>query len=433
MTLQPQEIIRRKRQGGCLSQAELEAFFYGFLAGDVADYQVAAMLMAIVLKGMEPDETAVLTRVMRDSGDVLSWPFPRSELVDKHSTGGIGDKTSLIVLPLCLLEGLRVPMMAGRGLGHTGGTLDKLEAVGWDVFPSPTAASKQVATLGGIIMGQTEKIAPLDRRLYALRDVTATIESIPLIVGSILSKKLAAGVGCLVMDVKVGRGAFMQEHSDALELARALKTVGEGLGLKMRCLLTSMDSPLGETAGNALEVQECVAVLQGRGPADTRSLSVDLAVEMVLLARPQEDRAALRARLEAHLQSGTAFEKFCDLARAQGGDVALLEHPERLSRAPVRLPVKVSADGFIDSIDVRGLGLAVVELGGGRRLVSDKIDPWVGLSGMQRVGARVKRGDVVAEVHAASDEAAHRAAAQVAAAYRIGPALVQDLLIREVL
>lgn len=429
----PQEIIRKKRQGGCLTQAELEAFFYAFLAGDVADYQVSAMLMAIVLRGMTPDEAAVLTRVMRDSGETLSWPYPPSLLIDKHSTGGIGDKTSLIVLPLCLLEGLRVPMMAGRGLGHTGGTLDKLEAVGWNVFPTPAAARRQVEEVGGIIMGQTDKIAPLDRRLYALRDVTATIESVPLICGSILSKKLASGVGGLVMDVKVGRGAFMQTMSEATELALSLKAVGEGLGLRMRCLLTSMDSPLGGAAGNALEIKECVEVLQGAGPEDTRQLSLELAAEMILLSRPHEHREAVMSRLAEHLASGAAFEKFLAVARAQGGDLNLLENPATLVRAPFRVAVSAPSGGFVESIDVRALGLLVVDLGGGRRLVNDVIDPWVGLTGLRRVGVAVAAGEPLAEVHANSAEEARRAAAAVAAAYRIGPQQVQDALIREVI
>ena len=231
MNVLPQEIIRRKRDGLALSEPELAEFFHGFLSGRVADYQVGAMLMAITLKGMSRDEISILTRIMRDSGTKLEWKFPRHLIVDKHSTGGIGDKTSLIILPLVLCEGIKVPMMAGRGLGHTGGTLDKLEAVGWEVYLSAAQIESQMATLGGVIMGQTEQMVPLDRRLYAMRDVTATVESVPLIVGSILSKKLAEGIGGLVLDIKHGSGAFMQHRQDALELARQLSRVGRDCGL----------------------------------------------------------------------------------------------------------------------------------------------------------------------------------------------------------
>ena len=430
--LVPQELIRKKRLGERLTEAELADFFYGYLKGQVADYQVSAMLMAILFRGMAPEETVALTRVMRDSGDKYSWQVPAGATVDKHSTGGVGDKTSFIVLPLCLLEGLKVPMMAGRGLGHTGGTLDKLEAIGWNVLLAPDAAAAQMQSLGGMIIGQTEKIAPLDRKLYALRDVTATVESVPLIVGSILSKKLAAGVSALVMDVKFGSGAFMQSTTDAAALARALKTVGEGLGLKMRCLLTSMDSPLGDRAGNALEIQESVEVLQGHGPDDTRQLSVELAAEMVRFSRPAESLETIKARLNGYLKDGRAFAKFLDVARAQGADVSYLERPERLSRAKHRVDVMAAPGGpFVAKIDVRQLGMAILELGGGRRLVSDKVDPWVGLSGLKRVGAALAPSEPLATVHADSPDAAERAAAIVRAAYNMGDAPGVDILVKE--
>ncbi len=433
-----QELIRKKREGEALGEDELRAFFYGFLAGKVADYQVTAMLMAIFFKGMTPPEGAALTRVMRDSGDVLSWPEPKASVVDKHSTGGVGDKTSLVVLPLVVLEGVRVPMIAGRGLGHTGGTLDKLEAVGWNVRPTEAEARKILDAHGGFIIGQTERIAPLDRKLYALRDVTATIESTPLIVGSILSKKLAAGLGGLVMDVKFGSGAFMRDLESARTLARALKAVGEGCGLAMRCFLTGMSSPLGDRAGNALEVQECLEVLAGKGPADTRELSLALATEMVRLARPTESLEAIRKRLEAHLGSGAALKKFLEIARAQGADLALLENPASLSRPLTKVEIKAERDGHIASIDVRALGLAVVELGGGRRLVTDAIEPWGGLTQLKRVGHKVERGAPLAVVHAEGAERAEKAAALVRAAYRVGEAPAAhspdaDVLIKEIL
>lgn len=413
----PQEIIRRKRDGNALTEGELRAFFEGFLKGDVADYQVSAMLMAILMKGMTHRETADLTRIMRDSGEKFSWGPDKHRHVDKHSTGGIGDKTSIVLLPLCVLEGLTVPMMAGRGLGHTGGTLDKLEAVGFDVFPTPDAAKKQVKELGGVFMGQTEKIVPLDQRLYSMRDVTATVESMPLIVGSILSKKLAEGIGGLVMDVKFGSGAFMEKLDDARSLAEKLKSVGQELGLNVRCLLTSMNSPLGPYAGNALEILECIELLRGKGPADTRELVIELGMEMVRLAFPERKPEEVRARLAAHLASGAAYEKFLAVARAQRADLALLEHPESLVRSKERVAVPSPRAGVVTKIDCRKLGIAIIELGGGRRLASDRIDPWVGLADLKRVGARVDAKEPLATVHASDAATAAEARRLIEEAY----------------
>jgi pyrimidine-nucleoside phosphorylase len=417
----PQELIRKKRGGETLTKGDLDDFFGGFLAGKVADYQMAAMLMAITLKGMTRQETADLTRLMRDSGETLEWGFPRQLVVDKHSTGGVGDKTSMLLVPLVIDEGVKVPMMAGRGLGHTGGTLDKLEGVGWKVYVPTAKAREQVASLGGVVMGQTETLAPLDRRLYAMRDVTATVESIPLIVGSILSKKLAEGLGGLVMDVKFGSGAFMPTLADARALAVALKDVGAECGVAVRCLLTSMESPLGRTAGNALEVLETVEILRGGGPDDVRELTLELGVEMVRLAFPERSVATVRAALERRLADGSAYRRFLDLARAQGADVSLYERPGALTRAARRVQVPANADGVIAAIDVRALGVAVVELGGGRRSMTDRIDPWVGLSGLKHKGERVTRGEPLAEIHAADDAAAAKARATVEAAYEIAP------------
>lgn len=427
----PQEIIRKKRSGQALTEAELSSFFLGFLADKVADYQMGAMLMAITLKGMDPKETAVLTRIMRDSGRVFSWPYAKPHVVDKHSTGGVGDKTSLPILPLAILEGLRVPMTAGRGLGHTGGTLDKLESIGWNVFLGHDAAKAQVDRLGGVIMGQTEHLAPLDRRLYAMRDVTATVESIPLIVGSILSKKLAEGLGGLVMDVKFGSGAFMVERDDARRLALELQRVGQECGIQVRCALTSMDSPLGSMAGNALEIYECVEVLRGEGPKDTRELTIELTVAMVRLAYPERAPADIRARLERYLADGSAFELFLKLGAAQGADIGLLQEPKKLLRARLQAPVTKGSSGFVHRVDVRKLGLAVLELGGGRRLVTDKIDPWVGLVAMKRVGQAVASGEPVAVVHANDPELAARAVQLVSEAYEVGPTPGADVLIAE--
>lgn len=403
----PQEIIRSKRDGHILSHDSLAAFFNGFLAGEVDDYQVSAFLMAVLLQGMNPQETADLTTVMRDSGEVLSWTFPRELVVDKHSTGGIGDKTSLIILPLCLLEGLYVPMISGRGLGHTGGTLDKLESIPGMVVRLPlTTMREMMERHRGGFFGQTEEIAPLDRRLYALRDVTATVESIPLITASILSKKLAEGIGGLVLDVKFGSGAFMVDRDDAERLAIMLAETGRRLGLRIRCCLTDMGSPLGNAAGNALEVAEVLDVLNGGGPADVRHLSIELAAQMVELAKPAESASLIRARMRENLDNGRAFEFFADIVAAQGGDRNSLEDRSFFVQAPVRrrveLPEKFHGGALIRSIDARKLGIAIQMLGGGRTKVTDAVNPHVGLTGLKRSGQIIDVGEPLVEIHAQS-------------------------------
>lgn len=426
----PQEVIRVKRTGFKLSSAHIADFFGGYLNGTVADYHVSAMLMAILLKGMEPEETAALTLFMRDSGTVMSWDGPRDHIVDKHSTGGVGDKTSLILMPLCVLEGLKVPMIAGRGLGHTGGTLDKLASIpGMNVFLSASEAKKMMATHGGAFMGQTGEIAPLDKKLYAMRDVTDTIESIPLITASILSKKLAEGIGALVMDVKFGSGAFMQKKEDAFALAQSIASVGRAAGIKVRCALTDMGSPLGDRAGNALEIEECVEILRGAGPASTRDLSVDLALEMLALANPGMNAKAMRRTLEGHLTSGRAFEVFAKMIHDQGGDTRVLEDTHKLAKAKMVRPLVASASGFITACDVRALGLATIELGGGRRQTDDVIDPAVGLSGLKRVGDPVTAGEPLVIVHANSDVSLSAAMERLKTAYLIGDRAVSEPLV----
>ncbi len=417
----PQELIRKKRLGHSLSPTEIEGFFGGFMRGEVADYQVAAMLMAVVLKGMDRQETTALTLTMRDSGRRLHWGGDLTEVVDKHSTGGVGDKTSLVILPLCVLEGLRVPMIAGRGLGHTGGTLDKLESiVGTNVFMTAEQSARLLNSLGGFFMGQTDEIAPLDKKLYAMRDVTDTVESVPLITASILSKKLAEGIGCLMMDVKFGSGAFMCAKSDAMALAESIVAVGSAAGLKIRCALTDMGSPLGDRAGNSLEVVECIEIMKGGGPLSTRDLSIDLATEMVMLARPYQNRADVRQRLVGYLSSGRAFETFAKIIRAQGGDTSLIEDVSKFRKAPVVLDVESDIGGAVVACDVRELGLAIVELGGGRRRSNDTIDPAVGLSHLKRVGDKVKPGDTIARIHAAAPDVAQHVAKNIKSAYSLG-------------
>jgi len=403
----PQEVIRIKRDGGVVPLDLLRAFLTGFLEQKVEDYQVSAFLMATLLKGMNAQETADLTTVMRDSGKVLSWDYPRRMIVDKHSTGGIGDKTSLILLPLCILEGLYVPMIAGRGLGHTGGTLDKLEAIpGMEVRVPAKKMRAQLDRLHGGFFGQTEEIAPLDQRLYALRDVTATVESIPLITASILSKKLAEGIGGLVMDVKFGSGAFMREKADAESLANMIAMTARRLGIEIRCCLTDMGSPLGPMAGNALEIAETIDILKNEGPEDSTDLSIELAAHMVALARPDSDFDETVRRLRHHLSSGRAFEVFGEVVAAQGGDRRKLDDRDWFIKAPVRHRVELPAafrDGaVIEAIDVRKLGIAIQMMGGGRMKVTDTINPLVGLAGLKRVGHPVEPGEPLAEIHAQS-------------------------------
>jgi pyrimidine-nucleoside phosphorylase len=312
-------------------------------------------------------------------------------------------------------------MIAGRGLGHTGGTLDKLESIpGMNVFLSSVEMSKQMKSLGGFFTGQTAEIAPLDKRLYAMRDVTDTVESIPLITASILSKKLSEGLGGLVMDVKFGSGAFMQKKEDALALAESIASVGRASGVQTTCLLTDMNSPLGDRAGNALEIEECVDILKGVGPRSTVDLTLSLAVEMLRLATPSTNVLELRSKFESHLASGRAFELFCKVIAAQGGRVDVIEDTSRLPKAKTIVDVCSDKDGFIEACDVRKLGLAIVELGGGRKKSTDKIDLSVGLSKLKRVGDAVKVGEPIARIHASSNEAASVCALSVRSAYKLG-------------
>ncbi len=417
-----QEIIRKKRHGHELSAAELKDFFAGYLAGRIADYQASALLMACFLKGMTKSETSTLTRIMRDSGRVMQWEGDHKNVVDKHSTGGVGDKTSLVLLPLCVLEGVRVPMMSGRGLGHTGGTLDKLESIpGIRVRITADETKSLVSQFGGAFIGQSGDLAPLDQKLYALRDVTATVESIPLITASILSKKLAEGLGGLVLDIKVGSGAFMETTEAATALAHSLIEVARQCDLKARCLLTNMDTPLGKSAGNTLEVLECIEILRGEGPKDTTDLSVRLAAEMINLATPGRSQESIELALRQHLSSGSAFERFCAIIAAQGGDTTFLRAPDKFKRAAIQKPVIANAPGrtHVAKIDVRKLGLAIVELGGGRRLLTDNIDHAVGLSEMAHVGDNLSSDQPVAIIHGNDPHKVSRAAELVAAAYEL--------------
>ncbi len=419
----PQELIRKKRDGTALAAGEIESLVQGLVDGSLVDAQAGAFAMAVVLNGMDRAETAALTRAMADSGRRLAWPDLPGPAVDKHSSGGIGDKVSLILAPLLAACGCFVPMVSGRGLGHTGGTLDKLESFpGYDTRPDLDRFARVVREVGCAIVGQTADLAPADRRLYAIRDVTATVESEPLIVASILAKKLAVGTAGLVMDVKLGNGAFMTDLAAARGLATAIAGVAAAAGLPTRCLLTDMNECLGRTAGNALEVAEAVAFLKGDA-RDPRLAEVTLALgaELLVLVDMAPDQEAARTVLQDCLDSGAAAERFARMVRALGGSGDPL-HPSALdhARAPVQVPVAAPAAGHVRDIRTRELGLAVIGLGGGRTRPDQAIDPAVGLSEVLGTGREVEKGEPLALVHARDQAPAEAAVARVAAAYVIG-------------
>ncbi len=421
----PQEIIRRKRDGQRLSAEEIGAFIAGLTAGSVTDSQAAAFAMAVFFKGMSRDEAVALTLAMRDSGTVLDWSDLPGPVTDKHSTGGVGDNVSLMLAPIVAACGAYVPMISGRGLGHTGGTLDKMDSIpGYASQPDLALFRKTVLETGCAIIGQTGDLAPADRRLYAIRDVTATVESVPLITASILSKKLAAGLGSLVLDVKLGNGAFMEKSRDATALATSLVEVANGAGLKTSALISGMDQPLASAAGNALEVGNAVDFLTGR-VRDPRleKVTLALAAEMLQaagLAATYQDGA--RRAAEA-LDGGRAAAVFSRMVAALGGPGDFIERMEAyLPKAPVELPVKATESGYVTAIATRDIGLAVVSLGGGRSRADDTIDHSVGISRIVPVGAEVAAGETLALVHARAHGEAERAAAIVHGSYAIGPA-----------
>jgi thymidine phosphorylase len=411
-----QEVLRAKRDGGALSGEEIAFLVAGIADGSLSDAQVGALAMAIAVNGMTEQERVALTGAMTTSGEVLHWDLDRP-VVDKHSTGGVGDKVSLLLAPMLAACGAAVPMISGRGLGHTGGTLDKLDAIpGYDTGPGRERFAHTVKAAGCAIIGQTADLAPADRRLYAVRDATGTVESIPLIVASILSKKLAAGLDALIMDVKVGSGAFLPELDQARELAGAIVDVAAGNDLPTAALLTDMDRVLGRAAGNAVEVRESIDALTGAG-ADARLVDVAVALCERLLAL-----AGLDGDPRAALQSGAAAERFARMVAELGGPADLLERPERhLAAAPVTVEAHARRDGVVVAVDVRALGLAIIDLGGGRRREDDAIDHAVGLTEVAAPGDRVGPGArPLALVHARDEDDAQRVARAVCDAFRVG-------------
>jgi len=420
----PQETIRRKRNGEPLAREEIARLVAGVTDGSVSEGQVAAFAMAVWFNGMAREETVALTLAMRDSGDVLDWSHLDRPVADKHSTGGVGDNVSLMLAPIAAACGLAVPMISGRGLGHTGGTLDKLESIpGYTIMPSADVFRRTVREVGCAIIGQTADLAPADKRIYAIRDVTATVDSVPLITASILSKKLAAGLQSLVLDVKVGNGAFMTEMAEAGTLARSLVEVANGAGVKTSALITDMNQPLADAAGNAVEIANCIAFLKG-GKAGTRLERIVLAfaAQMLVLSGLEADPAAALARATNALASGAAAEVFGRMVHALGGPADIVERPAAyLVPAPVIRPVVAAEAGYLAACDTRGIGLAVIELGGGRSRPDDAVDHRVGFDRLLPLGARVEKGMEIGRVHAASTDAAEHAAIRLAALYRITP------------
>jgi pyrimidine-nucleoside phosphorylase len=394
------DLIRKKRDGGALDRAEIDFFIQGVTGGSVADYQASALLMAILLRGMSPDETAALTDAMVRSGVRMTYPEIDGVPVDKHSTGGVGDKTSLILAPLVAACGGYVPMMSGRGLGHTGGTLDKLESIpGLRTGLSLDQLRVALRTVGCAMIGQTSEIAPADKKLYALRDVTGTVESIPLICASIMSKKIAEGIGGLVLDVKTGAGAFMKTRDASLRLAAALVNIGSAAGVRTEALITAMDAPLGRMVGNSLEVIESIETLKGNGPQDLESLSVLLAARMLIAARIEYDDAGAEDRIRAALRSGAGHEKLRAIIEHQGGDPRVIDSYDRLPAAPDRHDVTASQSGYVAAIGAELVGRAAVALGAGRARLDDVIDPGVGIEVLAAVGTRVNDGQPVLRAH----------------------------------
>jgi pyrimidine-nucleoside phosphorylase len=416
------DVIQKKRDGHELTGDEIAGFIEGYTRGTIPDYQASALAMAVFFKGMTAAETVALTESMMRTGEVLDLSELPGPKVDKHSTGGVGDKTSMVLAPLAAACGVYVPMISGRGLGHTGGTLDKLESIpGFRVGLSLAEfrAVLRASHLG--LIGQTPEIAPADRKLYALRDVTSTVESRPLIAASIMSKKMAEGIDALVLDVKTGDGAFMVREEDSRALAEAMLAIGKGMGKKVVALITDMEQPLGRTVGNALEIAECIETLQGKGPEDLEALSVELAAWMLSLAGAAPTLDAARGRVRDALASGDGLRKFQEVIALQGGDPRVCDDLSRLPRAAETVELRAESAGQVTAIGCRAVGTAAMLLGAGRETVDSRIDPGVGLVLRKKVGDAVAAGDSLASVHVSDRRRLDEALAMLGRAIRIGP------------
>jgi pyrimidine-nucleoside phosphorylase len=415
------DLIRKKRDSGELTREEVDFMVAGYTRGDIPDYQMAAWLMALWLRGMSRSELTSLTEAMLYSGEVLNHAEIPGKKVDKHSTGGVGDKTSLILAPIVAAGGLTVPMISGRGLGHTGGTLDKLESIpGFNVNLTLNDFSRILRECGMALIGQTAEIAPADKKIYALRDATSTVENIGLICASIMSKKLAEGIDALVLDVKTGTGAFMKKEEDAVRLAEVMVETGKGMGKKVVALITDMNQPLGRMAGHAHEVLESIDVLNGGGPADLRGLSIELSAWMFFLGERTKSVEEGKRLAERMVSSGAAKDKFRQCIRLQGGDPRVVEEPNRLPAARLRAEVVSRDAGFVTGTNCEQFGIALAMLGGGREKKEDKIDPAVALEFHKRIGDRVEKGESLATIHYNADAKLAEARGLIAASYQIG-------------
>ena len=418
-----------------MDRAAIEFFVAGATDGTLPDYQVSALLMAILLRGMTAEETAVLTDAMVRSGIRVTYEGIRGVPVDKHSTGGVGDKTSLILAPLAAAAGAPVPMMSGRGLGHTGGTLDKLESIpGFRTGLTLDELRAAVSSIGCALIGQTSEIAPADRKLYALRDVTGTVESIPLICASIMSKKIAEGIGGLVLDVKTGAGAFMKSLDDSRNLARSLVAIGIASGVRTEALITRMDAPLGRAVGNANEVIESIETLKGKGPADLEDLSVQLAARMLVLSGVSADRPSAERRIRDVLRSGAGVEKFREVIANQGGDPRVVDDYARMPSVTESQTVTAARDGFVSGLQAENIGRAAVALGAGRAKLEDLVDPAVGIDVERPVGSPVRKGDVILVVRHRAGRGLAEAMPLLTAAVNVGDAapVVPAVVVEEV-
>jgi len=397
------ELLIKKRNGKTLSKDEINFLINSYTKGKIPDYQFSALLMAILLKGMTKSETSHLTESMLHSGKVIDLSFIKGPKIDKHSTGGIGDKTSLILTPIVASAGINVPMISGRGLGHTGGTLDKLESIpGFNINLSLKEFKSALRKCGAVLIGQTKDIAPADKLIYSLRDVTGTVPSIPLITGSIMSKKLAEGIDGLVLDVKTGSGAFMKETKDAIELARSLISTAKAFNKKVIAYITDMNQPLGNYIGNWLEVYESIKVLRGDRKGDLLELSLNLSGAMIFLGGKA---GSIKEGIEIaneQISNGKAFKKFVQIVELQGGDVRLILNPEKYPKSKFTEELKSKESGYIKSIDNYRVGMAALELGAGRKTMEDKIDPKAGIIFKFKIGDKIKKGDVIAELHSQS-------------------------------
>jgi pyrimidine-nucleoside phosphorylase len=432
--LRPQDVIRKKRDGAQLSREEIVFFIDGVTRGTIADYQISALLMAIYLKGMNNAEQETLTEAMLRSGNILDFSSIAKPKADKHSTGGVGDKTSLLIAPMVAACGVCVPMISGRGLGHTGGTLDKLESIpGYRVNLSASEFERVLQTVGYAMSGQTAELAPADKKMYALRDATATVEAIPLIVASIISKKGAAGLDAMVIDVKVGSGAFMRDEARAQALAHALVKTGNSCGIRTRALLTDMNQPLGRAVGNSVEVKECIELLRGEideGARPVLDLSIELSAHMLVLSHVDDSLEAARERLQNILSSGEALETFRQNVAAQGGDARVCDEPARfLPLVTESFKVESPRSGFVTKVATADIGHAIAAIGGGRVRIDDEIDPTVGFITDVKIGNRIKAGDSIGTVYCSDEEKAKEAAQAIQAAYEIGDAPAEELLL----